>query len=125
MKTVVFFLATFLVSFNSFSQTRIEIRSLVKMGLPDKNKHSMFKCNGCYIILEDCATDGCARILKEYYPPEIIEKKSVVPEGYELYFLFDEKKRYGFINIIKKEKVKNTFAFMEKTPLNIYYSPKY
>jgi len=126
MKTFIFFLVCyFFFTLSISSQKRIEILSLVKMDLPDENKQSMFKCEDCYIILDNCYYDSCARILEEYFPPEIIERKKYIPEGYELFFLFDKDKKVGVIHILQKEKICRTFSWFDKTPLDVFYSPRY
>jgi len=125
MKTLVFFLASFLFSLNASTQNRINILSLVKMGLPDQNNQSMFACEGCYLILEDCPYDSCSRILEEFYPPEIVERKKEIPQGYELFFLMDKEKKYGIMIISKKEAICRTYSWFDKTPLDLFYSPRY
>lgn len=125
MKNLIFFSVCFLFSFSTRAQTRVEILSLVKMDLPDENKQSMFKCESCYVILDNCPYDSCARILEEFYPPEIIERKKEIPEGYELFFLFDKDKKVGVMHILQKEKICRTFSWFDKTPLDLFYSPRY
>jgi hypothetical protein len=125
MKTLIFFLASFFFYSSISSQTKIEIKSLFKIGQPDENNHSMFACEGCYIILDNCQYDSCARIIDEFYPPEIVERKKEIPQGYEFFFFFDKEKKYGVMHIMKKKDICIANSWFDKTRLDVFYSPRY
>lgn len=128
MKTVVvFFLVTFVFSFNSLSQTKIEIKGLTKSALISQQgdeKH-IYTCDTCYILLEDCVYENCGYILEELYSQEIEELKSEVPEDWQLYFLFDKEKKVGMMMIIPKNKICFTSAGYDKFELSLFYLPMY
>ncbi len=122
---IIFLLFSFLLTSRISAQTRIQIKSLIRIDLPDENNQSMYACEGCYVVLEECFYENCSKIIEEFYPPEIIERKKEIPEGYEFFFLFDKEKKIGVMHILKKEKICKTFSWFDKTPLNVFYSPRY